>query len=28
LIVVILFFALTLIGYSVFEHERKKYTEK
>ena len=28
LIGVILFFALTLIGYSVFEHERKKYTEK
>jgi len=28
LIVGILFVALTLIGYSVFEHERKKYTEK
>ena len=28
LIVVILFVALTLIGYSMFEYERKKYTEK
>lgn len=28
LIVGILFVALTLIGYFVFEHERKKYTEK
>jgi len=28
LIVGILFVALTLIGHSVFEYERKKYTEK
>ena len=28
LVVGILFFALTLIGYFVFEYERKKYTEK
>jgi len=28
LIVGILFVTLTLIGYSVFEYERKKYTEK
>jgi len=28
LIVGILFVALTLIGYFVFEYERKKYTEK
>ena len=28
LIVGILFVALTVIGYSVFEYERKKYTEK
>ena len=28
LIVVILFVVETMIGYSVFEHERKKYTGK
>ena len=28
LIVGILFVVLTLIGYSMFEYERKKYTEK
>jgi len=28
LMVIILFFALTLIGYFVFKYEREKYTEK